>query len=356
MIKILITDDSGFMRIALRKMLEKEPDVKIVGEAANGAIAVKMAEELRPDIITMDLEMPEMNGFEAIQHIMQRFPTPIIVISSLTQAGVNETFRALELGAVDYISKSSSFVQLDIAHIEKELREKIRFWAKRSVPEVNYIRQDTPLVLHTMNQINPNTLRRVNAPNQVDLVVVGVSTGGPRMLPEMLQHMGDLSCPVVIAQHMPAAFTASFAEHLQMQTGLKVVEGSHGMTLEPGVVVIAPGGTSSYLRLSGNKFIIQVQQRIDAPVQPWVDLLFKSAIKVAKNPVAVILTGMGNDGTEGARDFAHKGLPVLVQEPSGCVVDGMPGSAIQAGVASEALSLERIGNKLARWAGKVRVY
>lgn len=339
MIRLLIVDDSAFMRIALRKMVEGNADIEVVGEAKNGTVAVRMAQELRPDVITMDVEMPEMDGIAATQAIMASAPCAIVMVSSLTEKGAVTTMKALEMGAVDFIPKKSSFVQLDIVQIGEELVNKIRFWAQqRSRPK-----RSAAVVL-------PATSGKVVPAGKVGLVVVGVSTGGPAAMPRMLHSMGRLACPVVIAQHMPAVFTKGFADHMRHETGLNVVEGENAMPLEPGMVVVAPGGTDCIVRepFSG-KLSLYLKLHEDMPIHPNADVLFKSAVSLSVGVVAVIMTGMGSDGTAGAVELARRNVPILVQEPSTCVVDGMPGSAIAAGVATESLALEEMGRRLARW-------
>lgn len=340
MIKLLIVDDSAFMRIALRKMVENDPDIQVVGEAKNGAVGLQMARELRPDVITMDVEMPEMDGLAATKEIMASAPCAIIMVSSLTESGAITTIKALELGAVDFIPKKSSFVQLDIVQIGEDLVNKIRFWAKqrtqpaRSLPAAPRIQ----------------TERKVAPAGKVGLVVVGISTGGPAAMPKLLGSMGRLNCPMVIAQHMPEVFTKGFADHMRHETGLNVVEGANGMALEPGMVVVSRGGTDSIVREPfPGKLTLYQKLKEDAPIHPNADVLFQSVASLSVNLVAVIMTGMGSDGTMGAKELARRNVPILVQEPATCVVDGMPGSAIAAGVATECLTLEDLGRRLAKW-------
>ena len=349
MIKLLVVDDSGFMRMAIRKMVEGDPEIKVVGEARNGAIALAMIEDLKPDIITMDVEMPEMDGLTAAKEIMARFPRPIIMISSLTESGAETTIKALAAGVVDFISKKSSFVQLDIVQIGQELLEKIHLWYDRRLT-VSVVKRggqcssSSPTVLEQPRRVTPG--------GPIGMVVIGLSTGGPAMLPGVLKEMGRLSCPVVIAQHMPQMFTRSFAGHLRSDTGLNVVEGEHAMALGPGLVVIAPGGTDSMLREPfPGKFSLALKLREEMPIHPSVDALFLSAAAVTVNVVAVILTGMGDDGTAGALALRKKNAPVLVQEFASCVVDGMPSAAVKAGAATEILPPAQIGQRLKRWAG-----
>ena len=342
MIKVLIVDDSGFMRVAIRKMVENDPQISIIGEARDGEAALRMVEALEPNIVTMDVEMPGMDGLTATREIMARFPRPIIMVSSVTQAAAPATIKALEYGAVDFISKTSSFVALDIVKVQNELRSKIRYWGMRPYVGAGTRRAKSIAAKRFRG-------RRVIPSGDVDIAVVAVSTGGPRMFREVLDTVEPLSFPIVVAQHMPANFTSSFAAHLRQETGLDVVEGEQGMKLDGGKVVILPGGADGAIRRSGSRFYLSVRLDPSFNFHPSADLLFTTAADAAHHPVAIILTGMGSDGTKGAREFHTRGWPVLVQEPRTCVVDGMPSAAIAAGVATEVLTLGEIGRRLTNW-------
>lgn len=350
--KVLIADDSAFMRMAIKRMVSDQPDIKVVGEARTGLACVQMAEDLRPDVITMDVEMPEMDGLEAVRQIMTRCPAPIIMLSSLTEANSVTTIKALELGAVDFIAKKSSFVQLDIAKVGGELLEKLRFWSRRrGVMAAAGARAFSPGI----DVSAPVHLRQVSSGSAPPgLVVVGISTGGPATLPGLLKAMnGPLSCPMIVAQHMPPLFTAGFASHLRTETGLNVVESQHGLEARPGMIVIAKGGTDVVVREPfPGKITLYERIEEEASIHPNADVLFRSASSVSCPVVAVVMTGMGEDGTAGGRDLAaRKGCQILVQEPTSCVVDGMPGSIIGAGLATAVLRPADIGVRLARLAG-----
>ena len=344
MIKVLIVDDSAFMRIVIRKMIASDPKISIVGEARTGAQAVQMAQALRPDVITMDVEMPEMDGVKATQAIMASAPCAIIMVSSLTERGAQTTIQALTAGAVDFIAKKSSFVQLDLVQIADQLLEKIHLWFNHRAS----LRLKPSLAGST--NFLPDAKRTVAPVGKIGLVVVGVSTGGPAMMSDLLISMGPIACPMVIAQHMPALFTSGYADHLRSQTGLNVVEGRSGLPLESAMVVIAPGGIDCFVRepFTGK---LSLYLKIDekATIHPNADVLFRSAATTSVAVVGVVLTGMGEDGTEGARALVARNAPVLVQEGSTCVVDGMPSSVIKAGLASQALSPKALGKQLAKW-------
>jgi two-component system, chemotaxis family, protein-glutamate methylesterase/glutaminase len=351
MIRLLISDDSAFMRIAIRKMVESSPDIEVVGEAKTGQMCVEMAEQLKPDVITMDVEMPVMDGLEATRQIMARFPCPIIMLSSLTERNSVTTIKAMELGAVDFIAKKSSFVQLDIVKIGDELVEKLRFWSQKRARLSSLLQiRSAPGALRAASPPGPQTLRRATPSGAPGLIVLAISTGGPATLPLVLKSMGKLPCPMVVAQHMPPMFTSGFAKHLRAETGLDVVESTDGMEAKPGMVIIAKGGADVVVREPfPGKIMIYQKTDANAPIHPNADVLFRSAAAVSCPVAAVVMTGMGSDGTQGAKDLvARKGSAVFAQDPQSCIVDGMPSSAIDAGLASAVLSPQELGTRLAR--------
>ena len=344
-IKLLVIDDSAFMRTAVRLMLKSDPDIEIVGEARDGLAGLQMVESLNPDVITMDVEMPGMDGLTATRIIMERFPRPIIMLSSLTDRGAATTIEALEAGAVDFIPKKSSFVQLDIVQIGKELHEKIRYWGEKRLLTANVKHKKNP-VWQLKDPVIP--IRKFRP----ELVVIGVSTGGPAIMPNLLGFMGKLACPVIIAQHMPQLFIEGFAKHLRIFSGLNVLQASHGMELKPDMVAVCPGGIDTVLlETTPGRLVTHLKQNSAAPIHPSIDMLFESAARLNRRAVAVIMTGMGSDGTKGARALAEHGNLILVQQPKECIVDGMPCSAIESGVVNEVLYVEEIGRRLRLLAG-----
>jgi two-component system chemotaxis response regulator CheB len=350
MIKLLISDDSAFMRIAIRKMVEGQPDIQVVGEARTGQMCVEMAETLRPDVITMDVEMPVMDGLEATRQIMARCACPIIMLSSLTERNSVTTIKALELGAVDFIAKKSSFVQLDIVKIGDELVDKLRYWAKkRSRFSAGGMRP----ISGGVDTSKPVYQRKTENQGVPGLVVLGISTGGPATLPQMLKAMGKLKCPLVVAQHMPPMFTSGFARHLSSETGLEVVESTDGMEAKPGMVIIIKGGSDAVIREPfPGRIMLYERTSAEATIHPNADVLFRSAATVSCSVVAVVMTGMGSDGLKGAQELVtRKGSAVLVQTPDSCIVDGMPSSVIDAGLATAVLAPAALGARLARMAG-----
>jgi two-component system, chemotaxis family, protein-glutamate methylesterase/glutaminase len=353
-LRVLVVDDLGFMRIALRQIIETDGDMRVVGEARNGEEAVALARELRPDVVTMDIEMPVLDGIEATRRILAEVvPKPIVVmVSSHTQAGAAATIKALQAGAADFVSKESAFAKTDLGRIDSELRGKIRSLAERRTGAGRRAFAGSPAGLGAGGE--PKMAGLTRAPclpsGQVDLVAIGVSTGGPETLRVLLRALGAIAPPVVIAQHMPEFFTACLADSLSRDAGLVIREGEHRKPLLPREVTILPGGRDAVVApRSGGGFELRLTQGAGV-VHPSADLLFESAAMAARYPVAVILTGMGNDGTKGAGRFARRNLPVLVQRPDSCVIGGMPSAAIEADVASESLSLEEIARNLRHWA------
>ncbi len=336
-IRVLVVDDQSFMRIALRQILEAEGDIRVVGEARNGVEAVTMARELKPDAITLDVEMPEMDGLAACAQIMREVvPRPaIIMVSAHTQVGAEAAVQALRLGAVDFVSKSSMFARTDLAHIDSELPPKLRAWAKRRP------------VLEA--SAAPAKAADRAKPWHPDLVVIAASTGGPQALTSLLVALGPIRPPIVIAQHSPEFFTASLAQLLSQDTGSEVQEGSHRLALPAYSVTLVPGARDGIVapHRSGGYELRLV--KVEANVHPSADALFESAALVGSAPVGVVLTGIGQDGAKGAAALRRKGVPVLVQDPETCIVGGMPQAAFAAAPGCEVLTIEQIAGRLIAW-------
>ncbi|MDP2229293.1 MAG: chemotaxis-specific protein-glutamate methyltransferase CheB [Moraxellaceae bacterium] len=339
-VSVLVVDDSGFMRLALRKMLARDPTLRVIGEASTGEEALRLARVHRPDVVTMDVEMPGGGGLLATREIMAQCPTSIIMVSSLTRAAADTTLKALAAGAVDYIPKASSFVDLDIVAIEKELCRKIHYWADRR-PAAKAALGATTARAPALSGLRPT--------GKPDLLIIGASTGGPKILPQLFSELPKLDCPVVIALHMPPVYTQSFAEHLAADSGHDVVEGHDGMTLTAGQVVVAPGGTDSHILTGARSPVLRVRREEQYGIHPSVDALFLSAAVHARNPLAVVLTGMGDDGLRGSRELHRRGLPVLAQNESSCLVYGMPRAVAEAGLASELLDVAGLAQRLRHW-------
>jgi two-component system, chemotaxis family, protein-glutamate methylesterase/glutaminase len=338
-IRVLIADDQSFMRIALRRILEAEGDIRVIGEARNGLEAVKLAHELKPDAVTLDVEMPEMDGLEACAEITRDVaPRPIIImVSAHTQAGADAAVKALRCGAADFVSKSSGFAKMDLAHVDWELRRKLRALVK-------------PDRAKRLDTTSPD-LKIESSGKHPDIIVIAASTGGPQALTTLLKNVNSVSAPIVIAQHMPEFFTASLAQALVHDTGHDVVEGADRQALMRSTVTIVPGGRDGVIApcRSGGYELRLV--KVESTVHPSADALFESAALVASAPAGIILTGMGSDGAKGAAALRRKGAPVLVQEPSTCIVSGMPEAALSMAPGSAIMTIAKIANRIDVWSG-----
>jgi two-component system, chemotaxis family, protein-glutamate methylesterase/glutaminase len=321
-------------------MIEAEGDMQVVGEARNGLEAVALANQLKPDIVTMDVEMPEMGGLEACQRIMAEVtPKPaIIMVSAFTQEGAQATIRALKLGAVDFVSKSSIHVATDLAKIDSELRPKLRAWSRRDGRTAPSTAAAAPTFERRQGWLP-------------DLLLIGASTGGPQALTALLKALGPVAPPIVIALHMPEFFTASFADILGQDTGCTVREGSNREMLAPGVVTLLPGGKDGLIwPAAGGGYELRLV-KVDSSFHPNADALFESAAMAAARPVGIVLTGMGEDGARGATALRRKQAPILVQEPTTCIVGGMPEAVIAAVPEAVVRTLDGIAELLRFWLG-----
>ncbi|HDQ40596.1 MAG TPA: chemotaxis response regulator protein-glutamate methylesterase [Desulfonatronum sp.] len=343
MISILVVDDSAFMRKALSTMLAGDPDIQVVGTARDGEEGLEKIRLLKPDVVTLDIEMPRMDGLTALRHIMMEMPRPVIMVSSLTTEGAEATLKAMDLGAVDFIPKQLSRVSLDIVKIEDELRAKVKTVAKRRV---------RPLRLqHKMELVAPNIAvvpKNVDAAYQKkslvrDVVAIGVSTGGPPAIQKILSKLpGDFPACVLIAQHMPRAFTGPFAKRLDSVCRITVKEAEPGDRVQPGTAYVAPGGRHLVVdqKVSRIDLLVSDEPR-EALYKPSANVLIASVAQgVGKRGVGVILTGMGSDGLEGVRALKNKSGYVLAQNDASCVVYGMPKAVVDAGLADEVLDIE----------------
>ena len=330
--RILITDDSVFMRSAIGRVLAEQPDFEIVGKARNGLEAVELAKELRPDVITMDIEMPEMDGLTALRRVMREAPTQVLMCSTLTTEGSMQSLQALRLGAADVIPKDLSPDPVAKKRFLDDLVRRIR-----GLGESDRHREANPAAASAA----PPDLPSLKA-NDFDMVCIASSTGGPPVLETLLEALpANLNLPVVIGQHMPRVFTESMARRLDEICALEVIHAEHGVELESGKVYVAPGGIHTHIeRASLAKRRLRM---CDAPrealYKPSAAALFSSAAKVCHRRVlAVILTGIGDDGLKGAKDLHAYGAPILAQDRASCVVYGMPRAVTEAGYATASLS------------------
>src|SRR5215210_8058188 len=343
-IRVLVVDDSVVVRKIVTDVLSEDPAIEVVGTAVNGRIAVGKLEQLKPDLVTMDIEMPEMNGIEAVRAIRaNRNRIPIIMFSTLTERGATATLDALSAGANDYVTKPANVgsVSQSMESVRQQLIPKIKALLGRPVQ----VRAARAVPAPPPRPAPPRT----TPAKQPAVLVIGSSTGGPEALARVLPALpASLPVPVLVVQHMPPVFTRQFAQRLDRLAALRVVEAVDGTPLMPGTVHLAPGDHHLVVRSSGRRLTTALNQ---APPEnfcrPAVDPLFRSAVTAFDGAVlGVVLTGMGSDGRAGAAEIRSAGGHVVVQDQATSVVWGMPGAIAQAGLADEILPLDRVAEAI----------
>jgi two-component system chemotaxis response regulator CheB len=343
MIKILIVDDSAFMRKLLSDLFSAEADFIVIGTARNGKEALEKVKQYKPDVITMDVEMPIMSGIQALEIIMREMPTPVVMLSSLTSSGAKATLTALELGAVDFVAKTSGVVS-SITSISNEILAKSRAASKANVSQLSKIK----VALPSMTNLSSQTFM---PSNEERILAIGTSTGGPRALQEIITRLpGNLPCGAVIVQHMPPGFTRSLAERLNSLSALMVKEAEHNEVIRPGLVLIAPGDYHMTIEREGNKKVVKLNQ--NPPIgghRPAVDPMMESVAKAyGERTVGVILTGMGHDGAKGIQVIKQQRGYTIAEDQSTAVVFGMPKSAIELGVVDKIAPLSAIAAEIVK--------
>jgi two-component system chemotaxis response regulator CheB len=347
-IRVLIVDDSAFMRKVLETILITDENVQVVGHAKDGREAVRLSESLKPDVITMDINMPVMDGLQATAEIMTTNPRPIVVVSSESRQGAASTLRALELGAIEFVAKPSSGIDLDMHSVREDLLRKVRLAAKvRVVRSASRIASAITNADGTVFSAPPPRANRPAAAPTSDqrfpVVVLAASTGGPatvmRLAPGFTR---DFPAAVILVQHMPAAFTTQYATQLAEFTGVRVKEAENNETLTPGTFYICPGGQHLRVTSSGRIQLDSSSGRINGYL-PNIDITMESVASFAGPlSIGVILTGMGNDGAAGASAIKSAGGMVFAQDEATSVIFGMPAEAIKAGAVSQVLGIDDI--------------
>lgn len=365
-IRVLVVDDSVVVRRIVSDVLASDPDLEVVGVAANGRIALAKLEQVNPDVITLDIEMPELDGLATLRELRKSHPKlPVIMFSTLTDRGAEATLDALALGANDYVTKPANVgkVSEGMQRIRDDLIPKIKAFCQpltvgRKDPPVRggtATRVRRPVAKGRIPVARPHTRR---LPNQrVDAVVIGVSTGGPNALAELLPSLpSDLPVPVLIVQHMPPVFTKFLADRLSAKAALDVHEGTAGAKVEPGTVWIAPGDHHMVVERSGDLAHLSLNR--EPPVnscRPAADVLFRSAVDVyGAGILAVVLTGMGHDGLRGCEYVHEAGGQIIVQDEDTSVVWGMPGFVARNELAEQILPLQGIAQEIVRRVGRGR--
>jgi two-component system chemotaxis response regulator CheB len=349
-IRVLVVDDSAFMRKALTVMLESDPSIKVVGSARDGLEAIDKFQRLKPDLITLDIEMPRLDGLAALREIMAKSPVPVMMVSSATTTGAQATLDALELGAIDFISKDASRSGQDIMKIKDELLNKVKDIVSRKRASGTGLRSDTTEPGAPSGHLTVGrSLRKTQGNRDISIIAIGSSTGGPLALRTIVSRLPrNLPAGVVIAQHMPSMFTRSLAERLDSLSQMSVREAETGDRVEPGVVLIAPGGRHLTVRRSaGSPFVFVSDHPKDSPYRPSVDLLMSSVARTCGSAaMGVILTGMGSDGVEGLTEIKAEGGVVIAQNEQSCIIYGMPRAAIEADLADHIVSLDDIASEI----------
>lgn len=336
-IQVLVVDDSALIRRLLTEIINNETDMKVVGVAHDPIMARDRVKALQPDVITLDIEMPKMDGLAFLERLMQFRPTPVVMISSLTEKNAQTTLRALELGAVDFVTKPKLGIQEGIQAYSELIVEKIRVAARAKLHSSPIV---SPKPRYSADAVLPLLSVR-DAVSTEEVIVIGASTGGTEAVREILAAMPP-DCPaILIAQHMPEAFTRAFAQRLDANCQIHVKEAEHGESIQPGCAYIAPGNSHLLLQRARSGYVVQLNQ--GPPVnrhRPSVDVLFRSAANCAgKRAIGVILTGMGSDGAVGLREMKQAGAFTFAQDESTCVVFGMPKAAIDAGAVDRIVPL-----------------
>jgi two-component system chemotaxis response regulator CheB len=357
-ITVVVTDDSAFMRRAIQKMLEKEPEIRVVGTAASGEESIAMVERLGPDVVTMDVEMPGMGGLEAARAIAARRGPPVIMVSALTREGAETTLRALEVGAVDFIPKPDSAL-IDIVNVQRELVEKVKHFGSRGA-YLRAMRETTriargPLDARTAAPQPPPRPRPAPRTGGVfTCVAIGTSTGGPVALSRILPALpAGFPIPIVVVQHMPPGFTRPLAERLDATSKIDVVEGAEGMALVPGTAIVAPAGKQLRLRRTAGAVRVTLSDDEHKSLHvPSVDAMAASVGETyGSGALGVILTGMGHDGVQGLRLIKERGGYVLGQDEASSVVYGMPRAAAAAGLVDRVVALDAVPRTLCELTG-----
>lgn len=343
-IRTVVVDDSALIRSLLGEIINRQPDMECVGTAADPLAAREVIRALDPDVITLDVEMPKMDGLDFLARLMRLRPMPVVMVSTLTEQGADVTLRALELGAVDFVAKPRIGIADGMQRLAEAITDKIRVAAKarvrRSAPSA-----PATAAAATASPVATAPLGRVSTEK---LVFIGSSTGGTEAIREVLVPLPADAPAIVITQHMPAGFTRSFATRLDSLCRIRVQEARDGERILPGHAYIAPGGRHLRVDRSGANYVARVEDT--EPVnrhRPSVEVLFRSAAEVVgRNAIGIMLTGMGADGAQAMRQMRDAGSYNLVQDEASCVVFGMPREAIQAGAADEILPLHQIAPRL----------
>lgn len=341
-IRVLIVEDSALMRQLLTAIFQEDPAFEVVATAADPLIARQKIKDLQPDVLTLDVEMPHMDGITFLEKLMRLRPMPVVMISSLTQRNAEATLRALELGAVDFVTKPANGLREHLAELADEIRAKVRM-AAGARARIAPVEPATP-----PRVAQPAVARRATDER---IIAIGASAGGTQAIMEILRRLPPDMPGIAIVQHMPPKFTALFAEHLNRSCALDVREATDGEKLLPGMARVAPGGRQMALKRENGGYLVRVY---DGPAvnlhRPSVDVLFHAVAQMtAARSMGVLLTGMGSDGAQGLKAMHGAGAFTVAQDQASSVIFGMPDQAIRLGAVREVLALERIAARIQQW-------
>lgn len=335
-VRVLIVDDSALMRNLLTAVLSEDPEIEVVGTASDPFVARDRIKELNPDVITLDVEMPRMDGVTFLRKIMSLRPTPVVMVSTLTQAGADVTLQALEIGAVDFVAKPTTDIAKAMPELAAEIQTKVKIAAK------------TRVRTHNPDAVRKRPERKRVTDPSAKIVVIGSSTGGVEALKALLMDFIPNGPPILVAQHMPERFTAAFARRLDRECPMRVCEAADGQRIEPGNVYIAPGQRHLELTRDGVHFACRITENpLVSGHRPSVDVLFRSAARVAgPRTIGVILTGMGKDGAEGLLELRHAQATTLGQDEASSLVYGMPRVAFERGAVMRQFPLSEMADAI----------
>ena len=348
-IKVLVVDDSGFFRRQITKLLSDDKMLEVIGTAENGKEAVEKALSLKPDVITMDIEMPVMDGIEATREILRQRKIPILMFSSLTTDGAKATLDAMDAGAVDFIPKRFEDISQKKDEVKRLLCDKIHQVGSHGRTRV--LRAATPVKPAPVSPVKTSSISSSSGTSKFKLLAIGTSTGGPLALQEVLKDLPkDFPLPIILVQHMPATFTLAFASRLDQLCNISVKEAANGDQLEPGHAYLAPGGKQMTVKKIGTHFQLTIFDGDESlTYKPSVDVTFDSiADAIPRDSLAIMLTGMGADGCKGAQKMAAGGSHIWAQDEASSVVWGMPAAVVDAGIAEKVLTLNDIGQQIIR--------
>ena len=381
--KLLIVDDSAFMRKVITDFFKQHDIIEVIGTARNGKDAINKIQQLKPDVVTMDVEMPEMNGLDALKEIMTEHPVPVVMLSSTTQQGAENTLTAMEYGAIDFVAKPSGTISLDLHKIQDELISKVVQASQVSSSKLKkpYVGKSVPKTVQTSDKVKAPIIEKIKLPRPLSekraqisqsasltnknnskewsrhskkIILIGTSTGGPRALQEVITKIpADVDAPILIVQHMPAGFTKSLANRLDQLSYIHVKEAEQGDVLHKGTAYIAPGGFHMKLRKVGQSFGIVLDQTTPprSGHRPSVDVMFEDVSQYDDfDKIAVVMTGMGYDGSQGLKQLKSTGTVMAIAESQEtCIVYGMPKAAVETQLVDDVTALDEIAQTIMKY-------